>query len=151
MHLKALPVLQSPLCNPHLGVGSWCCSTFWRSVCVCVCEHMDTWLKQWCNCRTLWEHVGGTCWMGRWKEKTCEEPVTTEFYFSWRAKHQSTAWGERGVWFEFWPQVSSFNKYLLSTYYVPGTSPSTWDITMSNTDRNLYLCGAYLLMGEGRP
>lgn len=44
--------------------------------------------------------------------------------------------------------LNSYNKYLLSTLYVPGTVLGAGDTTENKTDKNPHLHGADILVGK---
>lgn len=46
------------------------------------------------------------------------------------------------------PITHSSNKYLLSIYYMLGTVPGTWNTSGNRINKNLCLCGIYILMGR---
>lgn len=46
--------------------------------------------------------------------------------------------------------IHSFSsKYLLNIYYVPGTTQGSWDISVSQTDKDPGPYGVYILVGRG--
>ena len=46
--------------------------------------------------------------------------------------------------------IISFNKYLLSVYYVPGAIWGVGDTALNNTEKHLCSYGVYILFGETR-